>query len=120
MKKRHIDTFNTYVKWKRDVATINPTPTPLLEQGKDDPIRVFIDLDSRGKTTLKPNNPQLLADSLDGKKLLNLQIKEWAEGFYDCGAESWVIEAKGSFPWLPDWVWNAVREQAYRKASEPV
>lgn len=85
-----------------------------MEQGSDDPVAVFVELDGQGKTNLHPSDPQLLCDALDGKKLLNLMIAEWASGYSYCGGWSYVEEElMTTYPFLPEWVWQAVRNQYY-------
>lgn len=56
---------------------------------------------------------------LEGKKLLNFQIKQWAEGTCDLllalrpdAALADEREFRAAWPWLPEWAWLAVRKQA--------
>jgi len=70
---------------------------PLLE--------AFAEFDDNGN--LKPTrNCKALQLALYGKACLNFHIQLWAEGI-----EVGIIELMENFPWLPDWVFEAVIAQ---------
>lgn len=120
LKERHRRDFEAYVRWRQrsredPVGDFNPNPTMLRDKGEHPAILVFIEIDSQGKSEQLPDDPQLLADAQDGKQLLNGSIKEWAGGYWYCGGRLWLEkELRPDFPWLPDWVFKAVVEQARR------
>lgn len=77
-------------------------------------VRAWVDTDSNGKYPAECSHPYLFRAAIEGKAMLNLQIKDWAAGYFVCGARSWIAEAKEEgLDWLPDWVWDAVVNQAH-------
>ena len=58
----------------------------------------------------------LLRSVLRAKGSLNLQIKQWAEGVSDGLFLN--EEFADSFPWLPDWVWDVVLNQAKKRIMD--
>lgn len=74
-------------------------------------VEAFAFKDSHGKN-VPCREPDLLRDVLGAKGYLNMTIKMWAEGV----AELLFVprEFQIDYPWLPDWVWNAVTQQAIK------
>lgn len=72
--------------------------------------------DSEGRLT-STREPYIMFQVMSGKKLLNFNIEQWALGINDgiCCAG----ELQEEFPWLPDWVWDSVRGQLYRRNLKP-
>ena len=74
-------------------------------------IEAFAFKDSHGKN-VPCREPDLLKDVLRAKGYLNLTIKMWAEGV--AGLLFMPREFQVDYPWLPDWVWKAVVQQAIK------
>ena len=100
------DNFTLYVECHERwwLKTLCPRPVSALE--------AFAALDSCGKR-VPCFEPDVLRNVLAGKARLNMQIKIWAESVADGLAT--VAEFKNAVDWLPDWVWDAVRNQAVRR-----
>ena len=85
----------------------------VIEEHKDgySAIEAFAFKDSHGKN-VPCKEPDLLKDVLCAKGYLNLHIKMWAEGV----AEYLFLieEFQSDYPWLPDWVWEAVKRQSIK------
>lgn len=98
-----------------------------FERGNRDTILCFVEKESRGYIGKKkkeldendppppfdpddhPKEPMLLTLALDGKKLLNWHIKQWAEGLRDGTFIAW--ELRNYLFTLPDWVGEALFKQ---------
>jgi hypothetical protein len=107
-------TFWIYIRWDRQSERrFNPFPSQSFSKGTSGTIRCFNEIESSGRWEQQPKHPRLLRSAINGKKKLNFQIKQWAEGFEDVP----LIELMESYPWLPEWVWEAVRQQHYRNHS---
>jgi hypothetical protein len=114
-KPHHVRDFWLYLIWARRRGVI-PKDYPLTSRGKIDTIYAFAQFEDRGETTT-PKHPRVLRAVLRGKAQLNLQIKEWAQGWFDCGGRWWFDnELKPEFPWMPEWVWEAVERQRWKYA----
>jgi len=72
-------------------------------------LKAFNALDSMGFNA-PCNQPYLLMKALDGKAALNLIVRQWASGIKD--GLFLLAEFRESYPWLSDWVWDAVANQA--------
>lgn len=118
MKPKNVQDFWVYVCWFRIPS--NPKGSSKVygvdvqfEKGTKNTIACFVDLDGRGKLKSNPKHPRLLRAAVLGKRLLNMQIKEWAQDYNQMyGLRRWEIEE--SFPWLPEWVYVALERQASR------
>lgn len=86
-----------------------PAPYSLLEKGMNETIKCFVEYESTGKISKLPDNPQLLKLALDGKKILNWHIEQWAIGISEGTMFAW--EIKDYLFSLPDWVCDALNRQ---------
>lgn len=121
----HRRDFVAYLRWRRhgrcffryphgQCACFLPWREPPITRGTTDTVAAFAELESRGVMPA-PRHPRVLAAVLEGKKLLNFQIKQWAEGMAD-PCVTVPAELRAAFPWLPDWVWRAVSRAVARAA----
>lgn len=113
IKEHHKRDFAAYIKFCETADKgFNPWGKTTFEQGKQNTIVCFIRSEN-GEANLKPMEPELLSMAILGKRLLNWQIKEWV-----AGVAEWTIfidDLKEEFNYLPDWVWVAVHNAAWRK-----
>lgn len=93
---------------------IGPEPIVVEDPGGVSALEAFDAKDSRGKD-MPCREGDLLRRVLRAKGSLNLQIKQWAEGVSE--GLFLIDEFVDDFPWLPDWVWNAVFNQAKKRHS---
>lgn len=126
IKDGHRRDFSTYLRWRREWKhNFNPNPEKLLIKGVDNALQVFVVFESTGQQSEKVKQPRLYKTVLEGKTLLNWQIKQWADGVRDAGycniycAFLSLKELQLYFSWLPTWVWNAVWRQAGYKEKIP-
>ena len=80
-----------------------PWPCPVL--GKDrniSTLAAFVEMESKGKRPEVVRHPRIFKSVEEGKKLLNWQIKSWADGIRDAA----LIHIFAA------WVWQAVWGQA--------
>lgn len=113
-KEKTLRDFTAYLKWFRHWRQVGyelrPVPGP---RGVSSALDAFIDYDARGRKPGGTRQPRTFAAVLRGKELLNLQIREWARGYAECGGLMWMLDCVRDFPYLPNWVWEAVRMQHY-------
>ncbi len=79
----------------------------------------FHKLDSTGMEKMKSktcSEPKLVADVLRFKKALNFHIKQWSEGYNDCGMP--IQEYLEMFSDPPDWVETSFRNQLYKVVKQ--
>lgn len=109
----HRRDFAAYLRWRRAHRGFLPWRSRPFERGTVDTVTAFVQLESRGACN-PPRHPRVLAAVLEGKKLLNFQIKQWAEGAADpcCTIPT---ELREGYPWLPDWVWKALNAAVLRQ-----
>jgi len=77
-----------------------------------DSITAFIAYDSEGKilSCKEGKEAERFRKVLFGKKALNLHITAlWGPAAYACTIP--IIELMDDYPWMPEWVWDAVRGQ---------
>lgn len=86
----------------------------LWDENGVDAVKAFNALDSMGFDA-PCNQPYLLMKALDGKAALNLIIRQWAAGIKD--GLFLLKEFQDDYPWLPQWVWDAVENQAGSKGN---
>lgn len=112
----HRRDFAAYLRWRRQMRGFLPWRSKPFTRGNTDTVAAFAELESRGVMPA-PRHPRVLAAVLEGKKLLNFQIKQWAEGAADpcCTIP---VELREAYPWLPDWVWQSLRK-ASAKVARP-
>jgi hypothetical protein len=104
-----MDDFDVYVRWfkQSDYQYGKPRSVFSLKgRGAKNTFKVF---DSTGKL-VPTRQPNLLDAALRGKKMLNMQIKMWAEGWQDVS----LIELMDEYDWLPPWVWDSFRKQRFK------
>lgn len=101
--------FWVYVNWRWCEAdpVFNPFPVKYPPDGDLSALEAFTLIEAKGEWP-GTNQRLLLATALNGKKLLNWQIKQWASGL----SEVPLPELQSDFPQLPEWVWRAVSRQA--------
>lgn len=74
--------------------------------GEATALESFASYENEGKL-LPTCEKDLLERVLRGKRLLNWQIKQWAEPPIVSGQ----VELREGLEWLPDWVWVAITNQ---------
>lgn len=112
IKDRHRRDFWVYVRGFRRWHRMPYGVDVGYPVGRRHTIAAFVDLDSRGSLGEGPVHPRLLRAAILGKRLLNLQIQEWAQGYWYCGGHAWwTLEVEPELPWLPEWVGEAVANQ---------
>lgn len=115
----HRRDFTAYLRWWREW----PDPfghaiTPALPRGGRDALAAFVSLESSGVAPAAVRHPRVFRAVVEGKALLNWQIKQWAWQVRDAArlaahvAVSTLFDLRHDFPWLPEWVWDAVRQQS--------
>jgi len=110
-EKIHPD-FWIYVKWYRlwDKSFIPPTngSNPIIKKENNgySANKAFLKWENGEKASTK--HPRLLFSALQGKVNLNFQIKQWAEGFIECGGKYYLEEIRLEFPFLRDWVFESI------------
>ncbi len=120
VKPHHYRDFNAYVDFNfciNSKGTASPTywcpsPYPLLEKGDVDPVQLFAQYESTGKMNGLPTEPKFLKMALDGKKILNWHIEQWAEGIVEGTFIAW--EFRELLFALPDWVCESLDKQVYK------
>jgi hypothetical protein len=125
MKKSNIDNFWFYVKfyryWKKKKYTIISDTVfnknkQLIGYGGENALKAFLMYEGKGVIPTHSQQPRLLESAILGKKIINFQIKQWAEGLNDCGGFGHLIEIGEEFYnegiKLPEWVWWAVWKQS--------
>ena len=111
VRVEHVRDFWAYVRWRRSIdRSFLPWQAPNFERGRANTILCFAEIDARGKFSEPPREPRLLRTVLEGKKLLNFQIRQWAEGFQEVPR----AEIREAYPWLPAWVFQAILCQAVK------
>ena len=100
-----------YITWRRfhnkDFCPSNCKV--ITTKGTKDAMTAFIEREN-GKVT-ESKHFRLLRAALEGKKLLNLQIKQWAAGYIECGGKRFVEELRQDYPWFREWIFQAVINQ---------
>lgn len=84
------------------------TEPPLPDYQGYGVVEAFHLADAKGRlpAEIPCNHPEMLRRALIGKKQLNANIRQWAEGFAE-----WTLakeEFKEWFPRYPEWVWEAI------------
>lgn len=122
IKPSHRRDFMAYVDFNFLVnkSLNNPhyfCPAPYhFEKGNVEAIICFVEYESTGKMSGRPNNPDMLKLALDGKKLLNWHIEQWAEGIFDGTIVAWDIR-EHLFK-LPEWVGIGLERQIGRLTKQ--
>lgn len=114
--------FIAYVHWSDQPECFDPSglsnmPIPKGDRPTIEGFRIW---ESAGKI-VPVLQPQLLRAAIRGKALLNLQIKMWASMIadrlhiagYAYVAAMELLELRRDFPWLPQWLWEALWKQAW-------
>jgi len=116
-REHHKRDFAAYLRWYRRNPSFYPRDYPLVERDRAiSTLTAFVAFEGQGKV-IPCRHPRVLRAVLRGKGRLNFQIKEWAQGWFDCGGRyAFENEIKVAFPWLPEWVWAAVEEQHWNYA----
>ena len=111
IKKKICDSFDTYIQCSKifKFSGSYHGHQVLWDEGGVSALKAFNALDSMGFDA-PCNQPYLLMKALDGKAALNLTIRLWASGIKD--GLFLLEEFRQDYPWLPNWVWNAVANQA--------
>lgn len=114
VKASHRRDFSAYLHWARKHMVIH-APIPPISHGDASALVVFVEYESRGK--LRPTrHPRLLRAVLLGKADLNRQIKDWSEGWADCGGQLyWRWARRFELPCVPAWAYEAARNQHYAR-----
>jgi hypothetical protein len=115
----HRRDFAAYVRWRDEWRDEFMAPAVIgIYSGDADPVAAFAEWDSSGRLSAMPRDATLFRRAIEGKAMLNWQIKQWAEQVEEvggwCEAAAWgvVAELRAEFGWLPRWVWAAVYAQA--------
>lgn len=112
--KRHKRDFWTYYRFGRLYRGFLPWHIDSLTKGDTDTLRCFVAMEN-GTKEVSPKQPRLLKAVLEGKKKLNWQINEWAAGRADGTLTAFCVqELKDAFPWLPNWVWEALENMRWK------
>jgi hypothetical protein len=121
VRPRSLRDFESYLKWCRNWCRIKPLFNPFqidkLPRGITSALQAYVNFDGRG-VVVPCKQPRLLRAVLEGKNLLNFQIKQWAEGYWDCGGGGYYEELQSEYPYLPEWVWEALVNQAQQYKPE--
>jgi len=108
MTMKSDELFDLYLRCDKEFDPIGHLQKfPVVDDGVTAK-KAFKSFDGQGKL-LSTTEPDLLARVLRGKASLNLNIKLWAEGISE--GVFCIIEFQEDYPWLPEWVWNAVKGQ---------
>lgn len=59
---------------------------------------------------------QKMKEVLNGKSGLNFQIQQWSEGIVEGLFVK--IEFMESYPWLPQWVWNSLTNEVFKRRKQ--
>ncbi len=114
MKKKVKCNFELYLRVYERMQFIGSEPIVIDDPNGVTALEAFDAKDSQGKD-IPCREGDTLRKVLCGKASLNLSIKMWsqgvAEGLYI--VDEFIVE----FDWLPNWVWDAVRNQAVHKKS---
>lgn len=109
----HRRDFSAYLHWSRQHLSIS-APLPPVERGPASALRAFVEYESTGR--LVPcRQPRVLRAVMAGKADLNRQVRDWADGYADCGGWlflRWV--RRFALPCVPRWAFDAARAQHYR------
>jgi len=98
--------YVAYKRWFRRQPMFSfPSPT---RDRKKTPLEAFSHWESTGEI-ISCKKPRNLVRAAAGKKSLNLQIKQWAEGVADLLFLP--REFQEDYPWLPKWVWKSLSSQ---------
>lgn len=112
----HRRDFEAYIRFRLENmpegADFCPWRAPNFPDGSADPLTAFTAFDSRGKI-VGCRWPGAVQFAIEGKKLLNWHIKQWAESMDDTLVS--VDELREEFPWLPEWTWAAVESAHIRQ-----
>lgn len=104
-----MDDFDVYVRWFKQSDYKYGEERAVFGKNGLGARAVFRRFDSTGK--LAPTRqPNILDAALRGKKMLNMQIKMWAEGWQDVS----LFELMEEYDWLPSWVWDSFRKQRFK------
>ena len=122
VREGHRRDFAAYLRWRDESNVFCPTVVTPLPRGDCDTVRCFAEIESCGRPTAHPREPDDLRKALEGKAALNLDIKQWAGQVADAGligqgpalASLEELASDPELSWLPAWVWKAVWEQAGR------
>lgn len=115
IKAHHRKDFSCYVSWGRRSRMKHSVFNPFLvdpDLNASDgvsAIQWYAHRESTGKD-LPCRDADGKQMALEGKAILNWQIKQWAEG-----VAKWLFftfEFVPAFPELPEWAWLAVEQQA--------
>ena len=110
-RERLLRDLAVYLRWRRAWSEgFLAGPKITFARRKVDTLGAFEAMESRGQPVQGVRHPRLLAAALEGKRLLNWQIKEWADGMRH-GVVVFA-EIRQEFAYLPAWVWQAVLRQA--------
>lgn len=110
----HRRDFTAYLHWARRHATL-AAPIPSIERGEASALAAFVSYESTGRL-LPTRQPRLLAAVLRGKADLNRQVKDWADGYLDCGGWMYLRHVRRfGLPCVPKWAFDAARRQHYAR-----
>jgi len=103
--------FNLYVLVNSRMRVMGELPFVYEHKDGYSAIEAFAFKDSDGKN-VPCRESDLLRNVLLAKGYLNLHIKMWAEGIAEY--LFFIEEFQVDYPWLPDWVWKAVKRQSIK------
>lgn len=115
VRETHIRDFWAYVKFNRRVnggfgsKTYFCPDNYSFMRGQGNTLLCFVQYESLGKMKAAPREPRLLKMALDGKKLLNWHIEQWAEGRAD--GTLLKDELRECIKDLPSWVEKSLYNQ---------
>lgn len=113
MRKHGPQNFRLYLHWRRRNPTFCPWPCDLvISRGQMRGYKAFAETEN-GRKHITTRHPRVVRAAVEGKRKLNWQIKQWAEGARDGTVP--LFELQEAYPQLPTWVWQAVERQAQRK-----
>lgn len=130
IREHHKRDFAFYLKFARNWRSFDPTgpvfnqvvPSSKPAMGLLTALECFVEYESKGIVSGSCRQPRLLQEVLRGKRLVNFQIKQWAED-YGCfvgwaGLMAMADEYRQKRIDVPEWVWRAVRSQGLKMELE--
>jgi hypothetical protein len=111
--------FTFYRDFPRDGIFMYDMEECIFDETAKDAVMVFFGIDTYGhKAPFRTTQSELLEQVLQGKRLVNFAVKQWAEGiskalFTKYEAREWADELQA-----PDWFYEAIVQQADKLFKE--
>jgi len=120
MTKNEKRDYDFYINYPRDDCFLYNSKECSLDHKAPSPQEVFVQIDKYGlKPPYQCNDPSELERVLQGKRLVNFDIKQWVEGI--CEGTFAIMEIQHHVMKYPRWVWKSVlggiRQRAKRNNS---